>query len=491
MKRIPTGVEIILFTLSVLSQLQAIEQQAPAHLADTLPANHNSLADYLNDLGQEHLLEGFETLLQAQKEDFDIQLRQYGKKLLQHQQAILLSEAPEPRSLTPIQKADRAGSLEDRALGEKLIREGKVGCLILAGGQGSRLGINGPKGIINVSPVRQKSLFQLFAEKTLAASAQAGRPLHVAVMTSPLNHAQTTEFFQTQGNFGLNASQLDFFEQSVLPFCDDQGNWILEKPGKLLEGPDGNGNALHLLYHSGVHQKWKEEGIEYVNLVLIDNPLADPFDPELIGKLARTQAETVLKAVARTSVEEKVGVVALDNGHVNVVEYSELKGGDMKAVNPDGTPLFWIANISLFSFHMDFIERIATDPECSLPLHLAHKDASVTRGAGESSYVEKIKAWKYEAFIFDVLPFARSTEILVYPRESCFSPLKNAKGNDSLQTVQDALQAMDKQVYSTLSGLPAPERTFELDPAFYYPTPELIEKWQGKELPEDVSYITP
>lgn len=478
MKRIILTLGIVLSGLSATTPLQG-------YVAAQSISTDDAIVSHLTHLGQNHLLGGLEQLSAEQKEQFWLQIKKYDATLLQHQNAVLFADAKEEPSLKPVQHVPHAGSQSNRDLGEKLIREGKVACLVLAGGQGSRLGIDGPKGVVAVSSIKGKSLFQLIAEKTRAASARAGRPLHLALMTSPLNDAQTREFFQNHNDFDLPGSHLHFFEQSVLPFCDEQGNWILERAGNMLEGPDGNGNALHVLYRSGLWQKWRAEGVEYVTVIPVDNPLADPFDAELIGYHFQTQAEVILKTIPRTSVDEKVGVIALNGDKINVVEYSELKSGEMTAVNPDGTPLFSVASISLFSFHMDFIQHIATDPQCSLPLHLAYKQASVIRPTAEGPAVQKIKGWKYEAFIFDLLPFANRVEILSYPRELVFSPLKNASGKESVETVRAALQAFDRYVYSSLSGLPAPETPFELDPAFYYPTPDLIQKWKGKELPAE------
>ena len=245
--------------------------------------NDTIISSYLESLGQEHLLAELERLSTKKKEQFWLQIQKYDLALLERQREILFSRAKAGCSLEPIQNVACLGSQIDRELGEELICSGKVGCLILAGGRGSRLGTNGPKGAVAVSPIKGKSLFQLFGERTHSASVRAGRPLHLAVMTSPLNHAQTKEFFQAHQNFNLPSSHLHFFEQSVLPFCDDQGNWLLERPGSLLEGPDGNGNALHLLHHSGLYERWRADGVEYVNVVLVDNPLADPFDAELAG----------------------------------------------------------------------------------------------------------------------------------------------------------------------------------------------------------------
>ncbi len=448
----------------------------------------DSLHFYLKQLGQKHLLAGYEFLSKEQKKQFGQQVYKYDKALLKRQRDLLFSRVQAQQPLEPIQNYSCSGSDVDQAVGQELVGQGKVACLILAGGQGSRLGVNGPKGAVSVSPIKGKSLFQLFCERSRSASARARRALHLAVMTSPLNHEATKEFFEAHRNFNLPSSHLHFVEQSVLPFCDDRGNWLLERSGKLAEGPDGNGNALHLLYRVGLYDKWRAEGVEYVNVILVDNPLADPFDAELIGYHFRMQADVIVKAVPRASSTEKMGVVVSKGGKTSVVEYSELSDPTMLALNADGAPRFSVANTSLFSFHMDFIQQVAADPECILPLHLARKQAPVLLGTAHGSSIEIAKIWKYETFIFDLLPFASQVEVLLYPRNLSYAPLKNASGEKSLQTVQEALLAFDRYVYSILSGLPSPLTRFELHPSFYYPTPDLALQWKGKELPS-VSYV--
>jgi UDP-N-acetylglucosamine/UDP-N-acetylgalactosamine diphosphorylase len=444
----------------------------------------SQLLSHLAQLGKKHLLAGYAELASSQQARFAQEVLTLSGELLRCQRELLLSPSRSSASFEPISHVHRAGSEEDRRKGEQLIQEGKVACLILAGGQGSRLGTNGPKGAVPVSLIRRKSLFQLFAERTHSASLRAGRPLHLAIMTSPLNHAATLEFFDSHHRFGLPTSHLHFFSQGTLPFCDDRGNWLLERPGKLAVGPDGNGNALHLLNQTGLSEKWRSEGIEYVNVILVDNPLADPFDPELIGFHHRMQADVVVKAVPRLSAEEKMGIVVSCNGRTSVVEYSELHESDRLSLNSDGTPRFSIANTSLFSFSLDFIEKIA-DP---LPLHLARKQAPVWLSTAQGSCTELAQVWKYETFIFDVLPLASRVETLLYPRDLSYAPLKNASGEKSLKTVQEALLAFDRYTYSTLSGLPSPDDPFELHPCFYYPTSELMEQWRGKALPP-TSYV--
>ena len=159
-----------------------------------------------------------------------------------------------------------------------------------------------------VTPITNKSLFQLFAERVKAASEKAQRDLPLCIMTSAFNHEETVRFFQEYQYFGLPPSAVFFFQQQQLPFIDSQGNWLLKAPGQLAEGPDGNGHALHLFWNSGVGQQWKERGVEYLNVIFVDNALADPFDPAFIGFTIHSQLDAALKAVHRNDPEEAVGV---------------------------------------------------------------------------------------------------------------------------------------------------------------------------------------
>jgi UDP-N-acetylglucosamine/UDP-N-acetylgalactosamine diphosphorylase len=441
-----------------------------------------AIVERLRAMGQEHLLQDFERLSVEQKRGFLGQLAPYNAKTLEMQRRCLSQTHPSEGSFSPLSRYGRAGSEENRRLGEVLIASGKVGCLILAGGQASRLKSVVPKGTVSVSPIRGRSLFQLFFERAAAAEKRGVAKLPIAVMTSPSNHSDTEVYFKEHNWFGLTESQVDLFSQKMLPFVDDLGNWILEAPGKIAEGPDGNGGALQVFFDSGIWQKWKDLGVEYVNVVVVDNALADPFDAELMGFQEKEGAEVVLKCVERKNAEEKMGILVEKNKKVCVVEYSELSDQAFAGKNGDGSLRYSLANTSLFGLRMDWIGRIAQDPSTVLPWHLARKSAKALSG--------EIMVFKYEAFIFDAFSFAHKISVLLYPRKECFAPLKNASGENSLQTVQQALLNFDKEVFERISGTPAPERAFELDPAFYYPTEDLLARWRGRFLPEN-SYIQP
>lgn len=337
----------------------------------------------------------------------------------------------------------------------------KMGCLILAGGQASRLGIDAPKGTFPITRIRQKSLFQYLLEKAKAASVRESYPLPIAIMTSPLNHEATVNFLERHHYFGYPEEHIFFFQQSMRPLEDKEGHTLS------LSGPDGNGYALSLFYTSGIWHAWKERGITTLHVIPVDNPLADPFDSHVDPQ----GAEVVIQAILRNSSEEQVGVLVQEGERIKVIEYTELSPSLQKQSH-----LFTLANSGLFFFSMPFIEKIHAHP---LPLHRQNKTIS---WAGEIKDI-----YKYESFIFDLLPFSVNTRVLVYPRAMTFSPLKTLT---HLSDVQAALLERDRRQFYLLSGLPVSNRIFELDPAFYYPTQKLLDKWKGKELPDN-SYIDP
>lgn len=364
----------------------------------------------------------------------------------------------------PFEEAASEVNEKEQALGEQLFRNGSMGCLLVAGGEGTRLGFQGPKGTFPVSLIQKKSLFQIFSEKVLAASKLAQKPLQLAVMTSPQNDAETKKFFADHNFFGLSQNQVDFFVQGTLPFLDNESNPILEEDGSFAKGSDGNGSALKYFVKSGIWEKWKNLNIQFLNFVLIDNPLADPFDRKLLGFHAKQKADLTIKCIKRESAEEKVGlIVKKKGGEASVVEYSEAPEKVIHDLK------FSLANISLFCMNMDFVKEVSNK---ILPLHRAYKKAN------------RDMAWKFEYFIFDILPYAKKIMVLIYPTNLCFAPLKTREGPDGIDALQNKLLERDKIALSELTGRSPPNRPFELAQEFYYPNEALRKKWRGKEVLE-------
>lgn len=431
----------------------------------------DDLQRHLHPIGQEHLLAHWDQLPADRQQHLANQIIHLDRDLFLTQQKLLKSPPPCPYPhLSPFTDFSLAGNHEDRLHGQRLLSQGVMGCMIMAGGQGTRLRFDGPKGMFPVTPIAHKTLFQLFAEKTKAASKQVGRSLKLAVMTSPLNHTVTVNFFQKHHLFGLESSQLDFFCQEMLPFLDSSGNLFLEAPDTIAMGPDGNGRALEQFFKKGLWEKWHREGVRYLNFIPIDNALADPFDAELLGYHARMQSDLIVKCTWKRSPQEKVGVLAKNDQQTVVVEYTEMDDSQKNAFTEQGELLYRCANLSLFLFTMDFIKQAAT---FSMPLHRSFKAA---KSLGNSSM-----AWKFEKFIFDCLPHANQVQALLYPREQCFAPLKNFEGEDSLLTVQKALMAYDKKALEQVTSRKV-QGEVEVSQEFHYPPAELHKKWINREI---------
>lgn len=442
----------------------------------------------INELGQSHLLKHWESLSPSEKEQLSSQIERLDLTALNEQRKLALQpDIPTvSTAISPFTDYVKSGSVEDIARGKQLIAEGKVGCLIVAGGQGTRLRWEGPKGCCPVSCVKHKTLFQLFAERGLAASKQAKRPLVMAIMTSPANHRETIEYFTQNNFFGLDSKQVTFFSQEELPLLDAKGNMFLETPFHISVGADGNAASLKHFVAKGIWDAWSKQGIRYLIYVHIDNPLADPFDAELIGFHSRHNSDLVIKCIAREDPNEKLGVILKKNEKIEVIEYSEISEEQRTARNSEGTLRHLCGNISMFSFNMDFVKSVANQYYNQLPFHKAWKAVKYLTPEGKTQMAEKPMAWKFEKFIFDVLPFAKNVKAVLYPRDECFAPLKNATGSDSLTDVQVALQHYDRKIFTQITGIAPPtSASFELSPQFYYPTPELLSKWKGKSFPSD------
>ncbi len=412
---------------------------------------------WAQEIEQEHIFECWAELSSSEKQQLLGQCHSLDLGTFKHQQALLIHREERLPSLsyTPLETSYLSTDPLLVQSGRDALKLNKVACLIVAGGMASRLGVQAPKGTIPVSVVKGKSLFQIFAEKILAAEQQNQCEIPLAIMSSLQNHEAICDFFQKHHFFGLRKGQLDIFPQGTLPFLDDHGDLLLESPGRIAEGPRGNGEALSALYLSGVWKKWKALGIECFHFIQVDNPLVDPVDAALTGLHLLNQDDVTIQSFARVDPQEKVGVIVQGEQGIRVIEYSEMKKEDASAKRSDGTLLYQAANMSHFCFNMPFIERIYdSEPR----YHLAKKQ------------VKDCFAWKFEFFIFDCFEHSDKCSVVMKEKRLCFSPLKNAKGNDSLVTVQAALQRRDCEVYTALTGEDPPAVPFELPQEFYYPT---------------------
>jgi len=258
-----------------------------------------------------------------------------------------------PRAITiPKNELEQKKIDEARIAGESLIRQQKTAVLIVAGGQGSRLGYEGPKGTFPISPIKGKTLFQLFAEQVVASSRRYGATIPLLIMTSEENDKETVGFFHDHNFFGLNPGTVHFFRQGMLPSVTPDGRLLLKSNENLLANPDGHGGSLKALHYTGLLGRLKEQGYEELFYCQVDNPLVKIADPVFLGLHAMTGADASTKVVRRKDVREKVGLYVYLNGRDAVVEYSDIGDEYMSAVDEDGDILYWAGNTAIHVFSL-------------------------------------------------------------------------------------------------------------------------------------------
>ncbi len=399
-----------------------------------------SLRERLRGHGQEHLFDFLDRLGPGERERFLDQLEALDLERVAEFRGLLEGPAPEagsafePPDLFPLERGpdEERRAAQARRRGEELLSEGRVGYLLVAGGQASRLGILQPKGCFPVGPVSGRSLFEWHARRLLAAQRRHGAPTPFYVMTSPANDAATRAFFEAQGYFGLDPADVHFFSQAMLPALDPEGRILLSGPGELFLAPSGHGGVLSAFRDSGGLADARARGLAVLSYFQVDNPLARPADAFFLGLHALEGAEMSSKVVSKRDAHEKVGVLGRADGRLGCIEYSDLPAALREARDGEGQLLFRAGNIAVHAFDLGFLERI-TGSRLSLPWHLARKGVQALDGTGRAVEREGIK---FETFVFDALGLAERTLTVEVDRALEFSPLKNAAGPDSPESVR-------------------------------------------------------
>lgn len=371
--------------------------------------------------------------------------------------------------------------------GEAALRTGRVAAFTVAGGQGTRLGFDGPKGTYGVTPVLKKSLFQVFAEKILAASRLYGRPVSWYIMTSILNHEDTVAFFEAQDFFGLSRDKVHFFTQGLMPAVDAEGKILMSDRDQIALSPDGHGGALRALVRSGSVRQMEADGIDTISYFQVDNPLVRCIDPTFIGFHLMNESDLSSKMVPKAYAEEKVGVFCQQGGKSLVVEYSDLPERLAAERDEAGELRFRSGSIAIHVFNRDFISRLGsgTGGGARLPFHLAHKKVPFIDDTGALHDPASPNAYKFEMFVFDALPFAQNPVIIETAREDDFSPVKNAEGIDSAQTCHDDqlrqfvrwVRSAGIEIEADASGLPPFD--FEISPLFADTAARFRHAWEA------------
>jgi len=327
----------------------------------------------------------------------------------------------------------------DRKVGEEALRRGEVAVLIVAGGQGTRLGFDHPKGMFGIGPVRGTSLFQILAERTLAMQRRYGKSIPFLVMTSPATHDETVAYVEQHQHFGLPRDEVTFFQQGTMPALElTTGKLLMESPSRLFLSPNGHGGCLLALADQGILDRLCQRGIRHIFYCQVDNPLVLVADPLFLGHHIQAKAEVSTKVIPKEGPLDKLGNLVLIDGRCGIIEYSDLPERLARLTDADGQLRFRFGNSAIHIFDVEFLKRVSTG-DLRIPFHVARKKVPHVNEQGEQVEPTKENALKFELFIFDVLPRAERWTVVETQRAAEFHPVKNASGTDSPQSVRLAM----------------------------------------------------
>ena len=402
-----------------------------------------ALRTAIEKAGQSHLLEYSSELLAEQLREIDWELLpELIANYVVKKPQISIPEDLQPAPyfpLVPRNKEEEEKKARAQALGIELLKSGKAACLTVAGGQGTRLGFDGPKGTYPIGPVSGRTLFEYFAQSIARAEEKFGAPIRWYVMTSALNREATETFFRENGNLGLREDQVFFFTQGTMPAIGYDGKLLMSSPDSLALSPDGHGGTLLALRKSGALEQMKKDGVEYISYFQVDNPLVPVVNPLFIGMHALEKADMSAIMLAKTNAFEKLGNFCVTNGHLEIIEYSDLPAELAESRNPDGSLRFISGSPAIHVISRAFVERLTASGKLDLPWHRADKKIpSISDPRPEAP-----NGVKLESFIFDALALAEKTLVLEGDRAEMFAPTKNPTGVDSVESCREMLIARD------------------------------------------------
>eukprot|EP01117_Protostelium_nocturnum_P015320 TRINITY_DN5929_c0_g1_i4.p1 TRINITY_DN5929_c0_g1~~TRINITY_DN5929_c0_g1_i4.p1 ORF type:complete len:478 (+),score=103.06 TRINITY_DN5929_c0_g1_i4:189-1622(+) len=439
----------------------------------------------VKEAGQSHLFQHEKKLSPQELEslyqdlstiDFNYANKIYAKTAEESRKVLRMSTTMER---IPSSHINKKGDEKQREkwfkLGIEKISEGKVATLLLAGGQGTRLGTKDPKGMYKVGLLSDKSLYQLQAERLLRlqslvlrlTSKQVRIPWYI--MTSEATKERTSEYFRQHSWFGLNEEDVVIFEQAMIPCFTPEGKIILERKDKVARSPNGNGGVYEALRSQGVHDDMKKRGIEQVYQYCVDNILVKMADPTFIGYCFDKDADCAAKFVSKLHAKEPVGLICLKNGVPGVMEYSEIDDHTASRTNESGQLFYNESHICMNAFSVKFLNQISDKTSAGeappLPFHIAKKSIPSVDEKGEAC---NVNGWKLELFVFDVFGLANRFFAFEVDRNEEFSPLKNGSSasSDNPESCKQHLSRLHKGQAASLGASidPTSKELFEISP---------------------------
>ncbi|MCF7790409.1 MAG: UDPGP type 1 family protein [Victivallales bacterium] len=427
------------------------------------------LYDILRPHNQEHLLSFWDELTNVQKKNLSKQIKNIDFDEIDELIEKKVKRKPKqkiPDDLTPPdyfeskpkKKKQKKYYKIAKEKGAALVRQLRLAVFTVAGGQGSRLGYDGPKGTFPITPVEKKSLFQYFAEVIRANESRYGAVIPWYILTSTINNEQTQEFFSENNYFGLKKNNVIFIVQGTMPAIDYNGKILMEDKDSIALAPNGHGGSLLALKTSGALDDMRRRGIKHISYFQVDNPLVSIINPLFIGlhNMARSEMSSIM--IRKTGPYEKIGNFCNSAGKLQIIEYSDLPEELAEKRNKDGSLSFIAGSPAIHLIKRSFVERLTEGGTISLPWHRADKKVSYIDDSGKKVIPEKPNSVKLETFIFDALPLAERTIILEAKREDEFAPTKNKTGVDSVDTCRKMLVERDVRWIEKAADIKIPRK---------------------------------
>ena len=392
--------------------------------------------DKLEKYGQLHVLKYYDDLSGYEKEALIAQIENTDLEVLgqcQHKEELNPRGKITPIEVMQLPEIERRRG-EYTRIGLEAIKAGKVGAVLLAGGMGTRLGSDAPKGVYNIGLTKDVFIFQRLVENLLDVVHQAEAWIPLYVMTSDKNHEATTSFFEEKGYFGYNPDYVTFFMQDMAPASDYNGKVYMEEKWKMSTSPNGNGGWFLSMMKWGVVDKIREAGVEWLNVFAVDNVLQRIADPCFVGATIDTGSAVGAKVVRKNAPDEKVGAICLEDGRPSIVEYYEMTEELMSATDAQGEPAYNFGVILNYLFREKDLEEIVAR---KLPLHIVEKKIPYLDDNGMAVKPESPNGYKFEQLVLDMIHELDSCLPYEVVRNHEFAPIKNKTGIDSVESARE------------------------------------------------------
>lgn len=393
----------------------------------------------LEKYGQEHVLKYYEELGEGEREALLAQIDATDMRQLEsckHREELSKKGVITPLAAMQLSEI-RENSETFTAVGLDAIKAGKVGAVLLAGGMGTRLGSDDPKGMYNVGLTRDLYIFECLVNNLMDVVRQADTWIHLFVMTSDKNHRATVSFLKEHGYFGYKEEYVHFFMQEMAAATDYEGKIYLEEKGKMSTSPNGNGGWFISMKNAGLLELVEQKGIEWLNVFAVDNVLQRIADPCFVGAVIQRDRAVGAKVVRKNAPDEKVGVMCLEDGRPSIVEYYELTEELMNARDEKGEPAYNFGVILNYLFRVPDLIAIL---DKKLPLHVVEKKIPYLNEAGETVKPEEPNGFKFENLVLDMIHQMDSCLPYEVVREKEFAPIKNKVGVDSVESARELLR---------------------------------------------------